>query len=396
VRNMGETDAAGVTVDVYNGNPDNDQFVLGLTLNEIQGGGYGTADFTMGLDAAAYDLHVVVDKQNDIDEASTANNSAVKSITVLAEDFEGIDLSVAESSISIEPVYPIDGEPVSITATVSCSGDRDAANVLVQMYDGEISESALLVSNTFENVYSGYGAELVYNGTLSGGSHTIIVVVDAEDTVVEISNINNTSAKALTVQHGTETVDIDAASITFEPQNPTAGEDVKISCTVNNAGSVAVNNITVRVYDGDPDGGAALLLLEHTIPQLGPGNNGLINVVRNTTGWGGSHDIYLVVDPENEVNEVNENNNRHAGTLIVPGSGQALPDLKIIPGSLEIDPAEPATGDNATIVYRVTNSGGSAAGEAAVAFSFDGVVLETDTLTDFGPNDNATIYKRLS
>ncbi|MCP4625908.1 MAG: hypothetical protein GY850_20715, partial [bacterium] len=39
VRNMGETDAAGVTVDVYNGNPDNDQFVLGLTLNEIQGGG---------------------------------------------------------------------------------------------------------------------------------------------------------------------------------------------------------------------------------------------------------------------------------------------------------------------------------------------------------------------
>ncbi|GAG36449.1 unnamed protein product, partial [marine sediment metagenome] len=238
------------------------------------------------------------------------------------------------------------------------SGDRDARDVLVRMYDGDPSDGTLLAEDIFDTIMSGHGATLISTGTLAAGGHDIVVLVDPDGDIPEISERNNTALKTVTVLPAVEVIDLSANEIVFTPEDPEEGEVVDIRCGVKNESTITVENIKLRVYEGDPDAGGSLLIPEVTIPQLGQGNNGWITIKRDTTGWGGVHEIYVVADPENAIQEQDEDNNRASRSLTV--TTQAITDLALTAGGISFSPLEPAVGNTVTLNCIVENTGSEA------------------------------------
>ncbi len=390
IRNLGETDAGLVSVDVYAGDPAaGAEHLGGLILNEIAGGSYGTATFDTALSEGTYELYVAVDYENSIDESNENNNISLKSITVRPVEYEGIDLSVSAGSISFAPLYPTESDLLTISAVVHNSGDRDAHDVIVKIYDGEPPGGTLLAEDIFDTVMSGHEAAVNAAGTLTAGAHEIVVVVDPDDAIPEISTINNTARKTITVLSDVEVIDLAAHAIQFTPQDPEEGDVVDIRYGVINESSITVEHSKLRIYEGDPAAGGTLMVPEITIPQLGPGNSGWITIERDTTAWGGRHDIHVIVDPHDDIQEQDEANNRATAALVV--TTQHTIDLKVTAASITTIPPGPAAGDMVTLECMVENTGSEAIPTAELAFYDDGLLIDTAALTDIPAYGSTTV-----
>lgn len=95
--------------------------------------------------------------------------------------------------------------------------------------------------------------------------------------------------------------------ISFSSEFPTEGETVTITATIHNIGEGDADNVLVRFYDGDSNTGTQINE-DKMIATIPAGGNGTAFV-----GWTatlGSHEIYVVVDPEDTISESNETNNQ--------------------------------------------------------------------------------------
>ncbi|UCE38020.1 MAG: hypothetical protein JSW00_01910 [Thermoplasmata archaeon] len=111
---------------------------------------------------------------------------------------------------------------------------------------------------------------------------------------------------------------IDGADIGFEPSSPYEGQDVIITATIYNQGTTDAYPVNVEFYDGDPDAGGVQIGDEYSISHiLIHGESETVNIIWDTKGSVGSHDIYVVVDYDLLISETNEDNNKAFKTIIV-------------------------------------------------------------------------------
>jgi uncharacterized protein YkwD len=112
----------------------------------------------------------------------------------------------------------------------------------------------------------------------------------------------------------------------FDPASPYEGENVNISITVRNKGTTDAHPVLVKFYDGNPQSGGTLIGTEQVPQILIHGEDAMVNLVWDTSGKAGDHEIYVVVDPEDLIAESNEGNNIAFKTLTVniPNSPIAL------------------------------------------------------------------------
>jgi hypothetical protein len=104
---------------------------------------------------------------------------------------------------------------------------------------------------------------------------------------------------------------LDESDIQFNPSSPGPDETVIISATIYNQGSTDAYQVSVRFFDGDPDSGGMQIGNDVVIPHiLIHGESTLVNISWDTSGETDSHDIYIVLDPANSIDENNENNNK--------------------------------------------------------------------------------------
>jgi DNA-binding MarR family transcriptional regulator len=97
----------------------------------------------------------------------------------------------------------------------------------------------------------------------------------------------------------------DSKNITFSDEEPNEGDTILINSTVTNNGDESATAY-VEFYDGPPEEsdiiGSESVLVE-------PGLSIDVSTQWNTSGEEEDHVIYVVVDPEDSVNETDENNN---------------------------------------------------------------------------------------
>ncbi len=118
---------------------------------------------------------------------------------------------------------------------------------------------------------------------------------------------------------------LDDVDIDFEPSSPYEGQEVNISAAIHNQGSTDSYFVSVKFYDGDPDSGGLQIGQEQVIQHiLMHGESKVVNIIWNTTGYAGSHDIYVVVDPEDIISETNEGNNKASRILLVNGTNSTF------------------------------------------------------------------------
>jgi predicted transcriptional regulator len=97
----------------------------------------------------------------------------------------------------------------------------------------------------------------------------------------------------------------ESKNITFSIEEPNEGESVLINSTVTNNGDESAN-ATVAFYDGHPDEND---LIDSVTVVVEPGLSVPVSIQWNTSGEDEDHVIFVVVDPEDTVNETDEDNN---------------------------------------------------------------------------------------
>ncbi|MCJ2562865.1 MAG: hypothetical protein LN417_02080 [Candidatus Thermoplasmatota archaeon] len=120
---------------------------------------------------------------------------------------------------------------------------------------------------------------------------------------------------------------VSSADISFTPLGPVSyGSVVTINATIHNMGKENATDIVVRFYDSIVS--PSSLIGEALIPQIEKSNHSWVEV--NWTATAPQfHDIWVVVDPENNIPESNESNNTASKQLEV-----ILPPIPAQPGNL--------------------------------------------------------------
>jgi hypothetical protein len=164
---------------------------------------------------------------------------------------------------------------------------------------------------------------------------------------------------------------ITSGYISFSPSsNVPIGTLVEIYAYVHNIGGTNATLIRVRIYDGTPS----------PSNQIGP--DYIIPMIEYFNGidaahvdWEalvlGVHSICVVVDPENEIDEINENNNQACANIRVfrPLSS----DLVLTTYNISFLPPTPVVeGTNVTINATIWNAGGAASGQTFARFTDGG------------------------
>jgi hypothetical protein len=132
------------------------------------------------------------------------------------------------------------------------------------------------------------------------------------------------------------------------------GDQVRLASTVRNTGDLALENIAVAFYDGDPSAGGVEIARQVIPGWLDGSAEAVVEVEWTVPAPAGVHTLFVVVDRDDTVSEFDEQNNQQA--LTVGGT-----DLSIIVLSTTA-----YSGGWARIIVQAANSG-AAAPETVVA-----------------------------
>ncbi|MBU0485735.1 MAG: Ig-like domain repeat protein [Proteobacteria bacterium] len=140
-------------------------------------------------------ITVYVDPANEIVEVTKDDNSASIDLLVLTLP----DLAISESSIILDPAFPKEGEPITVKVTVHNIGGQAARNFPVTLeVDGLLNSQTVIIPDLQANS----GGIVTFNLAADiTGSHTIRVVVDPENLIIEQTDSNNVGEKNFSIQN---------------------------------------------------------------------------------------------------------------------------------------------------------------------------------------------------
>lgn len=185
----------------------------------------------------------------------------------------------------------------------------------------------------------------------------------------------------LTLSH-TFTRNVTLEDFAVSDAHPTPGAMVTLSITLHNTQDLAVDDVTVDFYDGDPLA-SGVLIGSSTFANVLPGGfTTTLSVTYTVPLTGTGRVLYAVADPANAFTESNENDN--TSTLAAFG-----PDLEIVSAS-----AEHWGGGDVGLQTIVRNLGTSPAITTEVTFyqeALTGTLVATNTLPALQPGEAVTL-----
>ncbi|MDH2426561.1 CARDB domain-containing protein [Sphaerisporangium sp. TRM90804] len=224
------------------------------------------------------------------------------------------DLTV--TNLSWTPASPTETSAITLSATVRNSGTAASAADSVNLnvggsVAGTVAIPALAVNAT---------ATVTHNiGTRGAGSYVVSATVDADNTVFEQNEGNNTlTASSQLVVGQAPGPDLQVVGVTSNPPNPAVGAAVSFTVAVNNrgisaSGTTSVTRVTV--------GGTTL---NGTTASIAAGATVNVAVSGTWTATSGGATITATADATNTVAETNETNNTFSRAIVV-GRGAAVP-----------------------------------------------------------------------
>jgi len=250
-------------------------------------------------------LHTVMvtaDPQYLLGEWSYSNNYAQKQFTVLPVVIDRPDLLFA-TGVMLSPSPPAltDGDQSTVTIVVTNDGTAPAYNVDVQF---KLDDSNLTVKR-IATLAPGTSEDVVLQWAALQGRHNISVQLDYDYNITEYNETNNQAWRQFDVRARAFYIAdlvLTQGNVTLYPVGPKVGTLCRINATVVNLGNDTAYNVHVVVQiDGTQLDGVLY------IDRLDPNEFAMVGVTWDPT-WG-PHQIKVLVDPENEIHEMNEGNN---------------------------------------------------------------------------------------
>jgi len=259
-------------------------------------------------DAGTHCVYVKVDETNQVSECSEADNYASICHTVWPNcpDLVGEVISLSKSN-------PIENESIQIWVRVGNNGGRIAENIWLKYYD-----QGIIIDSSHIATLGAFGAEQwvhVSRAFDTAGVHTIDVVVDPDNYLIECNESNNallTTVNVIparpdfTTSYGQIGV-VNTSQPNFSPQSD---DTTRFYANVLNIGESNAGNIVLHYYLDD------ILFSIDTIGSIAAGDSA---VDTSAALWNIDFSIcslWVLIDPGNNIVEHNENNNRASGRVI--------------------------------------------------------------------------------
>lgn len=344
---------------------------LGIEERDNSGTVSGRLDVPgLGLEPGSYEIKVVVDPGNTINEQNEANNEMVTAFFI-----QGSELLAQSLELEPQPVHQ--GDTLTVTSVVRNAGKKEAKRFTVGFF---------IDDRRFDTFYYEDEEGLRQNETvkvqgkldttdLPAGSYTLRVFVDPEDQLPELDESNNVISTPLEIlPPRPRLAELHPTGLVLDPPSPVrAGQVVRVSATIWNTGNIAASRFQVELAYS-MDGQSWLTFAIQDIPGLPKGAKEIVEGRLPTAGLslGVSYKIRVLVDPWNEVEELDETNNALITGLslitpIVPpplGANLTLKELWFSP------PSPVAQGTAVQICAELVNTGQGPAGEFQIEFLY--------------------------
>ena len=293
--------------------------VLGLDAGTSSTGSTTT---TLPANAATGTYYIIAraDADDAVTETQESNNTSARIITI------GIDLIVSAFSV---PSVGGAGSTLVVTDTVMNQGGGSAASSVTRVYLStnttlEAGDTLLSGSRTVNPLGSGESSTGTITVTIpagvAAGSYYLIALADADASVAEASETNNTAARTITIGPDLRVWGL------FVNNSIAAGATVSVSDTAWNQGGGAAGQSTTRYYlsrDLSLDASDVLLAPGRLVPPLAAGAflDASTPVTIPATTAPGAYFIIAKADGDGQVAESVEANNVAARAVnVIPGS----------------------------------------------------------------------------
>ncbi|MEV6493619.1 discoidin domain-containing protein, partial [Actinoplanes sp. NPDC051633] len=306
----------------------------------------------------------------DLRLSFTANSGApggqVAEFQIFGTAAPNPDLTI--TGVSAAPASPVETDAITLSATVRNAGSAASPASNVNFYLGTTRAG----TSSVPALAAGASSTVTFNaGARSAGTYQLRAVVDEANTVVEISDTNNSYTGANLVISPVPSSDLVASSVTW-----TTGSPVTFGVTIRNEGTIAsaggAHGITLTVLN---DAGATVTTLTGSYTgTLAPGASSPAINLGPWTAANGRYTVRVVLAADANELPVKRANNTSERSLFI-GRGANMP--------YEMYEAEDGrTGNGATVLAanrRVGDLAGEASGRRAVTLSSTGQYVEWTT-----------------
>ncbi len=352
VQNLGSQASSPALVAFHDGDPEAGGPIIGtVSIDAIPPFSSRSAQVAWPVSSAGiHALHVVVDPDDQVEEADEQNNQASLQVTV--EDGVAWSMTLAAVDASAFPL-------VSATLTVA---DEDGVPVdnlpsrTVTLTENALPVSTLEITPTGEPGTHRIAWETP-NPTRDGTSRTVTATLD-------LPGVTGVAEGGYTAPSDPR-MDMAALALTSSPEAPLAGEAFQVLGDIRNAGSVDVTGFPIAVFSEE---NGALTEVARGAIDLAAGEEVTVSVTLRARP--GTTTYHLVLDPDHQVVEADEQNNEQTLPLHVPES--PLPDIVLVPESVAATPGSPVSGDPVALSTRVLNAGAAAADVVIQGYRDDG------------------------
>jgi hypothetical protein len=204
VRNVGSISADNVAVRLSLGDPqrggvaiDGERIIPTLAPGESQPVTFAWSTPSAG--GTNY-LYLRVDPDNLLSEANEGNNLALTRVEL--RPAQAPDLELTANDLRIAPTAPVEGETLTVTATVYNRG-VSVGDIKVALFDGDPAQGGLRRGETVVAPRLATGASATVTFALDtlnwSGTHTLFVVIDPDHALLEENEGNNRANRAVTV-----------------------------------------------------------------------------------------------------------------------------------------------------------------------------------------------------
>ena len=310
-------------------------------LPPIPAGETASATFAWTAEAGTHRLNATADSALTIPETNDDNNT-------LYQPYDAtlfVDLYI--ESVTWTPEKPSVGDSVTFAVAVGNGGNLDAGETVIALVG--ISED--YPETPLPGVPAGESRIVEFQWTATPESLDLLAAVVGYDGNVEIDSDNNEIERTY---NATLLPDLAAASVAWSPENPSLGDNVTVTLTVENRGEGRASASSAHyLVDGGVSG-------ELNIPQLESGGSASASFA--WTALKGAHTFGARVNPSESVVETDYGNNETTAEY----DNTRLANLVV--ESATWSPRQPAVGDSLTFIATVRNAGAAPAPAFQVGF----------------------------
>ncbi len=298
VKNAGNTASKASKVYIYD---QNNKKLTGINIAALAQGASKnyTATVAAGkLPLGSSKLMLKADAGNVMKEVNESNNKVYKTVKVTA----AADLKI--SALSVSTLSPTTADTVKFTIKVKNIGKTAAKASRLYLYEGSKKLAGVLTTAQAAGSTKTYTITLA-PGKLAAGTHSVFVKADPLNEIKEANESNNSTGKR--VLKVANSADLKITSLNVSDLTPAISERVKFTIKVKNIGKAAAKASRLYLYEGSKKLAGVLT----TAQAAGSTKTYTITLAPGKLA-AGTHNVFVKVDPLNEVKEANESNNSTA------------------------------------------------------------------------------------